>query len=381
MSKKRGNNEGSIYYRKSDKRWCGSITIGRNDNGKARRRVVYGTTRRDVSEKLTEIQRAASNGLSIDGTRVSVAQHLEQWLTATVAPRVRPSTLYSYRNYVAWYLVPDLGTIKVATLKKEDVQKTVNRLLTAGRSPRTVARARVILVMALDDAVEAGLVARNVAALTSGPRIETFEHVTLTPDQARTLLTVAGETAFGTLIHLALLLGLRRGELQALRWQDIDFTRDELRVARTATLAPGAPRTGEPKTKAGRRTIPFSPAISDLLMRQWHRVVELRRAADVAWQDEDLVFPTAHGTMLSEMTIHHDFKDLLVDAGLPNVRFHDLRHACASLLADQGVAPRTAMEILGHSNIRVTLEVYTRALETSKREAIGALDKLLILED
>jgi integrase len=277
---KRGNDEGSIYQRKSDQRWVASVTTGRTPKGKPQRLVAYGATKREASRKLAAMQQARAAGLSADGTRISVARHLETWLTSTVARRVRPSTLYSYRNYAHWYLVPHIGRIMLARLRKEDVQAALNRLSDAGRTPRTVARARTILAMALADAAERGLVSRNVAALTSAPRVERFEHVTLTPSQARALLATATGTPYETLLHLALLLGLRRGEIQALRWRDIDLQRDELRVARTLTKAPGAARYGEPKTRAGRRTIPLSPMLSDLLTQQWQRVVELRRAAD-----------------------------------------------------------------------------------------------------
>lgn len=378
MSKRRGNNDGSVYQRKSDQRWVVSITTGHTAQGKPKRTVVYCATRREATKKLAELQHAREAGLSTDGTRISVARHLDDWLTSTVALRVRASTLYSYRNYVRWYLLPHLGSIMLAKLRQEDVQAAWGRLLAEGRAPRTVVRARAILVMALTDAVERGLVMRNVAALTSGPRLERHEHITLVPTQARALLAAAADTPYEALIHLALLLGLRRGELQALRWQDVDLQRDELHVVRTITRAPGAPIYAEPKTRAGRRIIPLSPLLGDLLTRQWQRVVDLRRAAAVAWHDEDLVFPSADGTPMPATTLHCAFKHLLKVAALPDIRLHDLRHACASLLADEGVAPRTAMEILGHSNIAVTLEVYTRALDTSKREAIDAMDRLLI---
>jgi integrase len=378
MKARRGNGESSIYQRKSDGRWCGAITIGVTSKGTPARKVVYGKTRKEVAAKLAELERLRDTGQTLDGLRVTVGAWLARWIAETATPRVRPATRISYQRYCGWYIVPHLGRITLAKLKIEDVQRMQATLLASGLAPRTVTRARTILNMALKEAVRRGLVARNVAGLTDGPHLEAFEHVVMLPDQARALLRAAQGTPLAALLHLALLLGLRKGELTALRWQDVDFIRDELRVARTMTYADQGGQFGEPKTKAGRRVLPLSEGLIRLLEDQWKADRARQVAAGPAWQDLDLVFPHTDGRPWPRSSLDAAFKRLLRDAGLPAMRFHDLRHACATLLADEGVPPRTAMEILGHSSVAVTLGIYTRALQGAKRDAIGALDRLLL---
>jgi integrase len=391
VARRRGHYEGHKYQRK-DGRWEWKITL---PNGV--RRSFYGKTEREAREKKNQAIRDFESGLAQRNERLTVDAYLADWLEGTAKQRVRPSTFESYRSHVDVHLVPALRSIRLRDLSSVHVNRMLTALVAGGMSPTTANRVRATLRTALTSAVKDGLILRNVAAL-SEPRRERRERITpLTADQARLLIRATREDRIGPLIEVAILSGMRQGELLALRWQDVDLEQAIVHVRRTLTWrrnedADGPkmiPEFSDPKTEQSRRSIRLPQAAVDALKRQQHKVVELEQEATVKnWRPipgEDLVFPSAYGTPLNNSNVTHRLQLLLEginarlteDAKLPRQRFHDLRHATASLLLAGGVDLFTVKEILGHSQISLTANIYGHLTDKLADDAAARLHRAL----
>jgi integrase len=308
-------------------------------------------------------------------------------LTDGVRPRVRPSTYESYARLVDRHLIPHLGSIPLAHLSPQQVQAWVSAELATGRcrgtgglAPRTVQYARAVLRSALKTAMQWGAVTRNVATLIDAPRVPRYERQPLTPAQARTFLTTAQGHRLSALFAVAVACGLRKGEMLGLAWTDVDLDAGRLHVRRAlqrARDAQGAPVFAEPKSARGRRTLALPSVIVDALKAHRVRQLEERLAAGGDWQDTGLVFTTPTGTVLDEWRLRADFDALLATAAVPRVRFHDLRHSCASFLLAQGVSPRTVMDVLGHSHVSLTLNTYGHLMPGAQEDAAVTMNTLL----
>jgi len=220
-----------------------------------------------------------------------------------------------------------------------------------------------------------------VAKLVDGPRVERFEGKTLIPEQARQFLDTAKGERLEALYTVALSLGLRMGEALGLRWQDVDLDRRTLTVNRILERIGRGQGSKlllvEPKTSRSRRTVNLPDAAIRALRGHKVRQLEERLMAGSRWQDNGLVFPNTLGTPLEPHSLHDDFKRILVKAGLPDIRFHDLRHSAASLMLALGIPLRSIQDILGHSSIALTANLYAHVGEQLRREAADAMDGLL----
>jgi integrase len=365
--KRRGNNEGSIYQRK-DGLWAGSISL---ESGK--RKVVYGKTRKEVSQKLAQVQRAIADGQPLGKDRITVRQWLDTWVNENVANRVRPKTLHRYKEIVNLHLIPRLGHIRLNKLTPTDVERARNEALASGQSPRSVNHHRAVLRAALNVAIRHGLLVRNVAELADGVSVPEPERDGVTADRAKAILEAVRGDRLEGLYNLLLASGLRLGEALGLRWSDLDFEDRTLKVQRTLTRLDGEWIFCEPKTRHSRRTVPLPPPVVKALRS--HRDLQLieRLHAGPAWigaQYGELVFTTVLGGPLSEGYVHHHFQKLLGNAGLPKMRVHDLRHAAASMWAALGIPLSFAMSILGHSQMTTTLQVYSHSTDEWERQAM-----------
>jgi len=368
---KRANGEGSIYKR-ADGRWCASITLS---NG--RRKHFLGKTREEVSKKLTAALKARDDGLPVVSGRQTVSQFLNRWLTDKVKPSTRESTVRGYESKIRMHFVPALGNVTLTKLTPQRLQSFLNEKLNSGLSPRTVHHLRAILRAALVDAVKWGLVARNVADLVDPPRVPHEEVRALAPAEAQALLVAVKGDRLEALYSVALALGLRQGEALGLRWEDIDFDAGTLRVRRSLQRISGAFQFVEPKTARSHRTLAL-PNVAAIALRE-HRTRQLkeRLAAGPMWEDHCLVFARVNGSPLYGSNVTREFQRMLERAGLRRMRFHDMRHACASLLIAQGVHPRIVMETLGHSQIGITMNLYGHVLPEVQRQAATQMDVVL----
>lgn len=376
MGKRRGHGEGAIYQRESDGLWCTSIDLG-FVNGKRKRKVIYGKTRKDVAEKLKALQREQLQGVNLAAEPLTLSAFLDRWLAEVVAVRNRPRTHASYSDTVRLYIKPHLGATLLAKLAPEQVQAMLNALSPQGLSPRTVAYTRAVLRKALNHALRWGHVQRNVATLVDVPAARRQAIAPLNQAQARALLKAVHGHRLEALYRLTLSLGLRRGEALGLRWQDIDLERKTLRVAMALQRVKGKLELAPPKTRSSARQLPL-PDVLAAALRAHQAAQESERAeAGEAWREHGLVFSTRLGTPTEPHNLVRHFKVALRKAGLPeSVRFHDLRHSCATFLIAQGVHPRVVMEILGHSQIGITMDTYAHVLPESQRQAVEGITGL-----
>ena len=373
---RRGRDEGNIYQR-ADGRWEARMSLG-YDGGRRIRKCFYGRTRREVQERLTRALRDQQHGVVVNrDDRETVEHYLGRWLSDVVKPTVRPKTYATYEMVVRVHLIPGLGRLPLAKLSAADIQQLMNSKLRGGLSPRTVLHIRAVLRRALNQAMRWDLVSRNVASLVDSPRVPRYELRPLSPDEARRLLEATRSDRLGALYAVALLTGLRQGEVLGLTWEDVDLDAGTITVRHALQRVDGVYELVEPKTRRSARTIAI-PRVALAILRD-HRSVQLqdRLLQGSRWKGRGLVFTTETGSPLDGTNVTHHLQLLLARAGLPRQRFHDLRHACASLLLTQGVHPRVVMEMLGHSQISLTMNTYSHVLPSLQRDAADKLDSLM----
>ncbi len=371
MAGRRASGEGSIYRRRNGT-WSAIATLP-----DGRRKHIYGKTRDQVRGKLAEILHALQNGSFTDARGKTLGDFLDQWLADVVKPRVRAWTFTGYEVHVRRHIKPVLGRVPLEKLSPQHVQHLLNRKLEEGLKPKSVRYLRGTLRTALNEAVRWGLVSRNAAALVDGPRVERFDIQPFTPAEARVFLdSIAGER-LEALYSVALTMGLRQGEALGLRWQDVDLELGYLRISKQLQRVHGAPQLVEPKTARSRRTLAMPPMITKSLEQHRVRQRQERSNAGNRWAETDLVFASTEGKPLDGTAISKGFHRLLERAGLQQRRFHDLRHSCATLLLVQGVSPRVVMDLLGHSQIGLTMNTYSHVIPDLRRDAADRMQDLL----
>jgi integrase len=369
---RRGHNEGAIYQR-SDGRWVGAVHLGW-EGGKRRRKVVYGKTRAEVSQKVTRLLAEREKGSPIQTADKSVAAFLDEWLAQVVKPTRAANTYTSYRTAVETHIKPAIGKHQLSKLTQQHVQGMLNTLTV---SPATVGLVRSILRAALNQALRWDLVSRNVAALATPPKKERFEGYALSPDQIRALMAAVAGEDLEALYAIASSVGLRQAELLGLRWRDVDRDTGTVTVRYQLQRGAGAPTFVELKTRSSRRTITLPSSVQSILRAHYRRQLERRLQAGGAWRDNDLVFCDAHGNHLHPEEVRRHWIAAKERAGIPeHVRFHDLRHSALTILASRGVPLRTLMGIAGHSTIAVTMQIYAHLDADSVRESIELMSDL-----
>jgi integrase len=373
---KRGNGEGGISRRK-DGLYMARYTVHTATG--AKRKAVYGKTRKEAAEKLTKALADWDMGLVLEGENRTLAAFLDGWLDGTVKGSVKATTYESYERLIRCHIKPELGRYKLKTLAPDHVQALYQRKLDAGLAPGTVRQIHSVLSRALDQAVKWGTVPRNVCKATTPPKPVSEEIRPLDAEQARQLLRTAGGERFEALYVLAVTAGLRIGELLALRWQDVDLdaSRPTLRVRRTKSTAKSGPVFTTPKNGKGRSITLTRHAVEALKPHRAAQNAERLKAGSL-WQDYGLIFCTHGGRPLDSHNVARtSFKPLLERAGLPDIRFHDLRHTCATLLLSRGHHPKLVQELLGHATIAMTLDTYSHYLPSMGDQAAGAMGDAL----
>jgi integrase len=273
--------------------------------------------------------------------------------------------------------VPTLGRAELVELSPQQVQEMLNQKFHDGLSAKTVQSIRGVLRTALNEAMRWDLLGRNVAALARPPRSQPKPISPFTPDQARRLLTAARNDRLGALYAVALAMGLRQGEALGLTWDRVDFDNGLIRVERQLQRRDGGLQLVDLKTRQSVRTLPMPHSIAENLKQHRAGQGKERDLAGKRWRETGLVFTTTIGTGLDGPNVTKGFQRLLRSAGLERRRFHDLRHSCATLLLIQNVQPRVVMEILGHSQISLTMNTYSHVLPGLKRDAAATMEEIL----
>ena len=374
MAKRRGNNEGSIYRRK-DGYWVGQYGVETATGRKTR--YIYGKRREDVREKLTKAIADRDGGLVYDAGNITVGEYLDHWLNDSVRDTVRRRTWERYEQFVRGHLTPALGNIKLAKLTPAHVRGLYRDKLNSGLAPRTVLHIHRAFSKALKQAAADGLIPRNPAAPVKPPQPRGEEIRPLNREQVRVLFEAASGDRLEALYIVAVTAGLRRGELQGLKWDDLDLEAGMLQVRRTCSEPKGGHIFEAPKSGKGRNIRLTKSAVAALRMHRRRQLEERMYKADL-WQEQGLVFPSTVGTPLWGGNLNRAFKATLQRAGLPkSTRFHDLRHTCATLLLKQGVNPKFVQDLLGHADISLTLNVYSHVLPDMGDATADAMEAAL----
>ncbi len=374
MARKRGNGEGSISKRK-DGRWWGRYTVHTNNGPK--QKAVYGKTRADVAQKLAKAMSDRDGGLLFDASTLKLGDYLDKWLP-NIEGIVRQRTWERYEQIARVHLKPTLGRVQLKNLTPTHVRGLYREKLNLGLASRTVNYIHTTLRKALQDAVVDGLIPKNVAESVKAPRPAKKEIMPLSQEQTRVFLETISEVGdkFEALYIVAVHSGLRQGELLGLRWDDVDLDARKLYVRRTLSETRTGHKFEPPKNGKG-RAVKLTRTASEALRTHGTRQNEEKLAA-ATWEDRSLVFPSKKGTpMYSKNLYNRSFKPLLKHAGLPDIRFHDLRHTCATIRFKMGQHPKHVQELLGHASITITLDTYSHVLPDMEDGIGDTIDEAL----
>ncbi len=366
MAARRGNGEGTISQY-ADGRWCGRVMIA------GKRRAVYGKTRAEAQRQLRELLSRSDQGI-LPAHQVTLAAHLDRWLEDVARPSVRPATYRSYELLSRLHIKPALGKVKLSQLQPAHLQGLYASLSASGLSASTVNRVHAVIRRSLRHALDTGLVARNVSQAAHPPSVRREEMHVLDREQARALLAAAKGTRWEALLTLAITGGMRQGELLGLKWGDVDLEAGTVRVVRQL----GTDGIfSEPKTHQSRRTIDLPPSTVTVLREHKARQLQERVMQGPAWEGQELVFCTLRGRPLGYRNATRAFKATLGRAGLPEIRFHDLRHTAATLMLLAETPLHVVSRRLGHASITLTANTYAHVLPTMGRDAAARLEALL----
>jgi len=371
MSKRRGHGEGSWFKRtiNGTEMWVRVITL---PNGK--KKTFYGSgknAKEKARHKELEFLKALEGGV-VESRNITMDKHLTSWLDSAQG-RLRPKTYARYKQIVDDYLIPDLGYIPLLKLQPQHVQNLLNKQ--KDLKPASISYIRAVLRSSLSQAVKWGMVTRNVAALVDVPTIMREQTNVLNIEQARRFLSAAEGKQFKALFTVTLSTGLRLGEALGLTWDNVDLENGVIRVRQAIQRLDGAFHVVDVKTVKGQRDILLFPEVLEELRRH-KEIVDLLRTRK-RWQENNLVFPSSVGTPIWERNIRRELRQIELEANLPHIRFHDLRHSCATILLAMGIPARTIMEILGHSNISTTMNIYSHVLDSMKQDAANAMRSAL----
>ena len=378
MAKKRANGEGNIRKRK-DGRWEGRYTAGHNpETGKAIYKNVLAKTQKECKEKL---KRAIEENARVDAIRAeryTVGQWLDVWFENCAKIKVRPSSHKTYRGYIDNHIKPSIGKIPLNKLSSLDLQKLYKKLLSGGRverieaksqpkglSSKTVRNINQVISSAMNFAIEQKLIAANPTDGCALPKLEHREMKTLPTEQLASFLHEAKESGVFEMYYIELATGLRRGELLGLKWEDIDLERGTIRVRRQIARINGEVVEAPLKTKNSYRSISIGQDAVEILKEQQRKT------------NSGYVFPSPTGGPISPDSVIHMLHRVLERAGLPKIRFHDLRHTFATVALQNGVDIKTVSGMLGHYSAGFTLDTYAHITTAAQRQAANTMGNIL----
>ena len=376
--------KGHIRKRGKDS-WSIVLDLGRDANGKRRQKwhTVRGT-KRDAHRELARLLTEINTGCYVEPSRVRLSEYLERWLRDYAWPRVSPKTLERYTDICRKNIGPAIGGYELSKLKPLVIQSFYTEALTNGRkdgkgglSEQTVLHFHRVLHKALAQAVRWQLLARNPADAVDPPVASRREMQVLDDTGVAELLDVLSGTRLLMPTVMAVTTGMRRGEVLALRWLDVDLDKCVAIVARSLEQTRDGLRFKEPKTGRSSRSVALMAYTVEVLWRQKAELAAHRLALGGAYEDHGLVCARPDGRPWPPNTFSTAFAAAMRSSGLSVMRFHDLRHTHATLLLKQGVHPKVVSERLGHSKVGITLDTYSHVLPGMQEEAVSRLDTAL----
>jgi len=344
--------------------------------------------KKDAEKRLSELLNQLDNGTFIRPTKTTLAEYLERWLKDYAWPNLAPKTAEGYEYIIRRHFIPALGNMTLTQLKPEHLQRYYSEKLSSGRcdnsgglSAQTVRHHHTALHKALQTAVEWGLLSRNPADAVNPPHVQQPEMKTWGENDIIRFLEAAKDSPYYVLFYTALFTGMRRSELLALRWQDIDFIFSQVYVSRSLHVLKGGKVVFKsPKTAPGRRTVALPPSAILTLKEHREKQEAMRAMLGIPLTDDDLVFSHFDGKPLLPNTVTHAWIKLVRHTGLKGIRLHDARHSHASLMLKQGIHPKVVQERLGHSSIAITLDTYSHVAPGLQQAAAARFDEAFIVK-
>lgn len=378
-NKRRPQGDGTIRKR-SDGRWEARIIIGHKNDGTPMYKSAFAKTQKSALKELHHLIELYRDVDLTEDCRMTLGEWLDKWLDEYMIFTIRESTLDSYRAMVKNQVKPFIGGKQIASLTTADMQKFYNKIKKEGRvrehpiHGKTLADSMVrgihmMLHEALDTAVKERLIAKNPTNGTTVPKCNYPEKQILGDSQLETFLkAIKGHEYWCDFFYVEVMTGLRRGEICGLKWQDINFEENKLQVKRSVSVKKGGGVSiGETKTESGVRCIQMPPSVAELLQNRKQRAI-------TEWVFPNFMHPEQP---ISPATAYRKLKIILKHAGLPLIRFHDLRHTFATHATHGGVDPKTLAGILGHTNASFTLDTYTHVTNDMQKAASNIVGNIM----
>jgi integrase len=377
MAGRRGNHEGSIYQRSADGLWCGVALLGYDIRGRMIRKTVTAKSRAEVTRKLAQLRRQVDAGKVSTVKTPTLSELMTRWFETVLSREVARSTYDNYHIIVKYHVLPILGRRKVTDISVADIDRLLALKLGAGLSPSTVHRVRALISQCLDQGVRWNEVPTNVARLSRPPKMVRPEGRTLTREQAQQLLETLKTHRHESLYLLMLSTGMRRGEALGLRWEDLNPENGVVRIKRNLKREGGRIVTADTKTLKSRRAVNVPTPVLEALRRNRELQDMERENLGEAWVDSGFIFTTSVGTPIDPRNLYREFSQICERAGLGHWHPHELRHSAASLMLASGVKLQVVSEVLGHSSIRMTADVYGHILDPDRQHAASAMSEVL----
>ena len=375
---------GGTIRQRPDGRWEARFTVGRDPGtGKQIQRSVYGSTQKEVQQKLSQAVAEVDCGTYQPPSKMTVGQWLDVWQREYLGG-VKPFTAQGYAKNIRVHLKPAMGAIKLDALSTHTVQKFINDMSKPHGdkpplSPKTVRNAPGVLHKALQQAVKVGYIRFNPADACELPRLERKEITPLDSRAIAAFMRAIEGHRFETVYLTMLFTGMRRGETFGLLWDSVDLDKGTIRIDRQLQNIPGKP--GEFRlisTKNGKgRTVAAAPSVVELLKKHRARQLRDRLKAGPLWQDHGYVFCNEVGEHLSPSTVYHNYKQIVASIGLPGMRLHDLRHSYAVAALRAGDDIKTVQGNLGHHAASFTLDVYGHVTEEMKLASAARMEQYI----
>lgn len=388
----KANGEGTIKKRKDCNSWRGQYTYNYDPiTGKCERKSFSGKTKKEVQDKMARFKVDVLNGMNVVDVNITLGEWLLKWLYNYKSTKIRESTVDNYAKYIQNHIIPRIGKIRLQKLDVNHVQSFYRELYINGRldgmgglDSKTVHRIHVILNAAIKQAMKNGLLNKNVVTLTEREPMKDKKFTPYTPEQLLLLMHVTKDDWLHHAIVLEAYTGLRRGELLGLSWDDIDFDEGILEVKRALIgyhdneIDAMVYKMTDPKTEKSKRVIPLEPYVVEVLKRHRSKQYKIRMLSGISeYNPMNLVVCNLDGTLIKPQSFSYQFRSTLKKHNLPHTRFHDLRHAFASILLKSGADIKTIQELLGHSNISTTLNIYSHVDMDQRKRATGLMSGAL----
>lgn len=349
-----------------------------------KRKRVYKTikgTKKQAEKVMVQMLSEMNQGIFIHESPKTVEQFLTEWLETYIRPTKSPTTTKRYVEQVEKYIIPSLGKKKLQDLKSMDIQKFYNALAEKSPlsdkplSPKSIKNIHMNLLASLGQAVKMDLIKKNPAELVELPKTKKYQAQVYDADEVQNLLESVMDTDMEVPIALLVGLGLRRGEVLALRWQDVDFERGKVHIRRNMVKVGAEIIFKDPKTETSNREIEIPATLLKLLQRERKRYVANKLKMGIQFEDNDLIVCWDDGKLIKPDSLSQKFRRLTRDIGLKHIRLHDLRHTNATLMLTYGVNPKVAQQRLGHASISTTMDIYSHVTDKVEKEAADKLDK------